>query len=321
MTTVAFIGLGIMGGPMAANLVNAGFDVVGYNRSPEKVKELVEKGGRGADDVAGAVREADVVITMVPDSPAVSGEIFAGAREGTLYVDMSTIRPDVAVRVAEAGREAGVRVLDAPVSGGEAGAIEGSLSIMVGGAAEDFAEARPVLDAVGKTIVHVGPAGSGQTVKAANQLIVAGNIQLLAEAIVFLDAYGVDMPSALEVLGGGLAGSTVLNRKGEGMLAREFKPGFRLALHHKDMGIVTSAAREAGVTIPLGAVVAQLVAAMVARGDGALDHSGLLKLTAELSGRSCGPPHSPAAATAAGRPNLPGITNGRRTRGSRPWLG
>ena len=289
MTTVAFIGLGIMGGPMAANLVKAGFDVVGYNRSPEKVKELVEKGGRGAEDVASAVREADVVITMVPDSPdveAVSAEIFAGAREGTLYIDMSTIRPDVAVRVAEAGREAGVRVLDAPVSGGEAGAVEGSLSIMVGGSAEDFADARPVLDAVGKTIVHVGPAGSGQTVKAANQLIVAGNIQLLAEAVVFLDAYGVDMRSALEVLGGGLAGSTVLARKGDNMLAGEFKPGFRLALHHKDMGIVTSAAREAGVTIPLGAVVAQLVAAMVARGDGGLDHSGLLKLTQELSGRN-----------------------------------
>ena len=220
-TTVAFIGLGIMGGPMAANLVKAGFDVVGYNRSPEKVKELVEKGGRGAEDVASAVAEADVVITMVPDSPDVedvtggADGVFANAREGALYIDMSTIRPDVAVRVAEAGREAGVRVLDAPVSGGEAGAVEGSLSIMVGGSAEDFAEARPVLDAVGKTIVHVGPAGSGQTVKAANQLIVAGNIQLLAEAVVFLDAYGVDMRSALEVLGGGLAGSTVLARKGD----------------------------------------------------------------------------------------------------------
>jgi len=271
--------------------VKAGFDVVGYNRSPEKVKELVEKGGRGADDVASAVREADVVVTMVPDSPDVEDVtgsddgVFANAREGALYIDMSTIRPDVAVQVAEAGREAGVRVLDAPVSGGEAGAVEGSLSIMVGGSAEDFAEARPVLDAVGKTIVHVGQAGSGQTVKAANQLIVAGNIQLVAEAIVFLEAYGVDTGSALEVLGGGLAGSTVMARKGAGMLAREFKPGFRLALHHKDMGIVTSAAREAAVTIPLGALVAQFVAAMVARGDGALDHSGLLKLVEELSGR------------------------------------
>jgi len=292
MTTVGFIGLGIMGGPMAANLVKAGFEVVGYNRSPGKVKELVENGGRGADDVASAVRDADVVITMVPDSPDVESVaggpegVFANARQGALYVDMSTIRPDVAVRVAQAGREAGLRVLDAPVSGGEAGAVEASLSIMVGGEAEDFAAARPVLDAVGKTIVHVGPAGSGQTVKAANQLMVAGNIQLLAEAIVFLRAYGVDTDAALEVLGGGLAGSTVLNRKGASMLAGEFEPGFRLALHHKDMGIVTSAARAAGVTIPLGAVVAQLVGAMVARGDGGLDHSGLLKLVEELSGRT-----------------------------------
>ncbi len=190
------------------------------------------------------------------------------------------------MRVAEAGRKAGLRVLDAPVSGGEAGAIEGSLSIMVGGEPADFEAAKPVLDAVGKTIVHVGPAGSGQTVKAANQLIVAGNIQLLAEAVVFLEAHGVDMKAALEVLGGGLAGSTVLNRKGANMLAREFTPGFRLALHHKDMGIVTSAAREAGVVIPLGSAVAQLIAALVARGDGGLDHSGLLKLVTELSGRA-----------------------------------
>jgi 2-hydroxy-3-oxopropionate reductase len=291
MTTVAFIGLGIMGGPMAANLVEAGFDVTGYNRSPDKVKTLVEAGGRGADSVAEAVRGAEVILTIVPDSPDVEdvtgGDdgIFAHAEKGALYIDMSSIRPDVAVRVAQAGRDAGLRVLDAPVSGGQAGAVEGSLSIMVGGEPDDFAAARPVLDAVGKTIVHVGPAGSGQTVKAANQLIVAGNIELLAEAIVFLEAYGVDTDAALKVLGGGLAGSTVLDRKGANMLAREFQPGFRLALHHKDLGIVASAAREAGVVIPLGAVVGQLVAAMVARGDGGLDHSGLLKLVSELSGR------------------------------------
>ena len=292
MTTVGFIGLGIMGGPMAANLVKAGFDVIGYNRSRDKVDALISVGGQGADNVAGAVRDADIVITMVPDSPdveAVTSEangIFASAKNGALYIDMSSIRPDVSVRVADLGRQHGLRVLDAPVSGGEIGAVEASLSIMVGGEAADFEAARPVLEAVGKTIVHVGPAGAGQTVKAANQLIVAGNIELVAEAIVFLEAYGVDMEAALEVLGGGLAGSTVLARKGASMLAGEFNPGFRLQLHNKDLGIVQSAAREAGVIIPLGAVVSELVAAMVARGDGGLDHSGLLKLVRELSGRA-----------------------------------
>ena len=292
MTTIGFIGLGIMGGPMAANLVKAGFDVIGYNLTRPQVDTLIGIGGQGADGVAGAVRDVDIVITMVPDSPDVeavtSGEdgIFANAKKGTLYIDMSSIRPDVSARVAERGREAGLRVLDAPVSGGEVGAIEASLSIMVGGEAADFEAAKPVLDAVGKTVVHVGPAGAGQTVKAANQLIVAGNIELVAEAIVFLEAYGVDMGAALEVLGGGLAGSTVLARKGTSMLAGEFNPGFRLQLHNKDLGIVQSAAREAGVVIPLGAVVSELVAAMVARGDGGLDHSGLLKLVRELSGRS-----------------------------------
>jgi 2-hydroxy-3-oxopropionate reductase len=291
MTSIGFIGLGIMGLPMARNLVAAGFDVTGHNRSPGRVRELATSGAKAAAHIAEAVRDADVIITMLPDSSdveAVTGGddgIFAHAREGALYIDMSSIRPDVAVRVAGAGRAAGLRVLDAPVSGGEAGAVEGVLSIMVGGAAEDFAAARPVFDALGRTVVHVGPSGSGQTVKAANQLIVAGAIELLAEAIVFLEAYGVDTAAALEVLGGGLAGSTVLDRKGAGMLARRFQPGFRLALHHKDLGIVTSAARAAGVVIPLGAAVGQLVAAMVARGDGGLDHSALLKLVQELSGR------------------------------------
>jgi 2-hydroxy-3-oxopropionate reductase len=294
MTTVGFIGLGIMGAPMAANLVKAGFNVIGYNRTPDKVQALVERGGRGADGVAQAVGGADIVVTMLPDSPDVQevaagpDGVFENAAPGLLYVDMSSIRPDVARIVAAAGVKRGVRVLDAPVSGGEAGAIEASLSIMVGGEAADFQVALPMLQAVGKTIVHVGPAGAGQTVKAANQLIVAGNIELLAEALVFLEAYGVDTEAAVQVLGGGLAGSTVLDRKANGMLAREFAPGFRLELHHKDLGIVQAAAREAGVVIPLGAVVSQLVAALVARGDGGLDHSGLFKLVEELSGRSGG---------------------------------
>src|SRR5215211_6838170 len=252
MTTVGFVGLGIMGGPMAANLVKAGFDVIGYNRSPEPSQRLVERGGRGADSLAEAVRDADVVVTMVPDSPDVE---------------------------AVALGEDGIYALAKP------GTLDATLSIMVGGDPNDFADARPVLEAVGKTVVHVGPVGSGQTVKAANQLIVAGTIELVAEAIVFLEAYGVDMEAAVTVLAGGLAGNAILERKAGGMLRRDFTPGFRIELHHKDMGIVTSAAREAGVVIPLGAVVAQLVASLKAQGDGGLDHSALLKLVEQLSGR------------------------------------
>jgi 2-hydroxy-3-oxopropionate reductase len=291
MTTIAFIGLGIMGAPMAGHLVAAGHDVIGYNRSRLAVDALVAKGGRSADSTADAVRDADVVITMVPDSPDVEGialgpdGIYANAKDGALHIDCSTIRPDVARAVAAAGAEQGVRVVDAPVSGGEAGAIEGTLSIMVGGADDDVAAARLYLDVVGKTVVHVGPAGAGQTVKAANQLIVAGTLELVAEAIVFLEAHGVDTEAATSVLAGGLAGSTVLDRKGAGMRAREFAPGFRIDLHHKDLGIVTAAAREAGVAIPLGAHVAQLVGALRAQGHGGLDHSALLLLVEQLSGR------------------------------------
>jgi 2-hydroxy-3-oxopropionate reductase len=290
-SSIAVIGLGIMGLPMAVNLVKAGHTVTGYNRSEDKVNKLVAEGGRGAKSIAEAVKDAEVIITMVPDSPDVEGVVsgadgvFANAPKGALWIDASSIRPDVAARLSADAREAGIRPLDAPVSGGEQGAIDAVLSIMVGGEKADFDAALPVLEAVGKTIVHVGPSGSGQTVKAANQLIVAVNIQALSEAIIFLEAYGVDTDAALKVLGGGLAGSKVLDQKGQKMLDRNFDPGFRLALHNKDLGIVTSAAREAGVVVPLGAAVAQLVTALVARGEGGLDHSGLFKLTAELSGK------------------------------------
>ncbi|MGO2610439.1 2-hydroxy-3-oxopropionate reductase [Glutamicibacter ardleyensis] len=289
---VAFIGLGIMGLPMAKNLITAGFHVTGFNRSDKATKELIAAGGQWAESIAEAVKDADVIITMVPDSPDVESVttgaegLFAHAKPGAIWVDNSSIRPDVSVSLAKQAREAGLRPLDAPVSGGEQGAIDGALSIMVGGEPADFAEAQPVLEAVGKTIVLVGPSGSGQTVKAANQLIVAANIQALSEAVVFLEAYGVDTDSALKVLGGGLAGSKVLDQKGQKILDREFAPGFRLALHHKDMGIVTSAAREAGVVLPLGALVAQLVGSTVASGDGALDHSGLFRGVQRLSGQS-----------------------------------
>ncbi|MGH2895013.1 MAG: NAD(P)-dependent oxidoreductase, partial [Solirubrobacteraceae bacterium] len=252
MSTVGFIGLGIMGSPMAVHLQRAGHEVRGYNPS-DKSGPLVEAGGRKASSIADAVQGADVIAIMVPDSPDVQevltgpGGVFESAAPGTLVIDFSSIRPDVSAELAQIASDRGFRLLDAPVSGGEAGAKNAALSIMVGGAAEDFAAAKPIFDAVGKTIVHVGPSGAGQTVKAANQLIVGANIQVLAEALVFLEAYGVDTEAAMDVLGGGLAGSMVLQQKRGNMLNRSFAPGFRIDLHHKDMGIVTSAAREAGV--------------------------------------------------------------------------
>ncbi|WP_316574297.1 NAD(P)-dependent oxidoreductase [Nocardia canadensis] len=286
MTKIGFLGLGIMGGPMAANLVEAGFEVTGYNRTPAKVDRLVAMGGKGADSVAEAVRDADVVVTMLPDSPDVReivlgvDGVLAHAAPDILLIDCSTIRPDVSREIATR-----TRALDAPVSGGEQGAIDGTLSIMVGGVAEDFAAAEPILYAMGGTVVHVGGAGAGQTVKAANQLIVAGTIELVAEALVFLEAHEVDTAAAIQVLAGGLAGNKILDRKAQAMVDRAFTPGFRVELHHKDLGIVQAAAREAGVTIPLGAVVAQLMGALVAQGDGGLDHGALIKLVARLSGR------------------------------------
>jgi 2-hydroxy-3-oxopropionate reductase len=292
MTSIAFIGLGIMGQPMSVHLQEAGFDVCGVNLSPERLQPLVDAGGRAASSIAEAVKGVDIVAVMVPDSPDVEqvlageGGVFESAEPGTLVIDFSSIRPDVAAALAEQAQARGFRMLDAPVSGGEKGAVDGVLSIMVGGSAEDFAEARPVFDAVGRTIVHVGPSGAGQTVKAANQLIVAVNIEVLAEALVFLEAYDVDTEAAMDVLGGGLAGSKVLEQKRANMLGRSFEPGFRIDLHHKDMGIVTAAAREAGVVIPLGAVAAQLMASARANGDGGLDHSALLRGVERLSGRA-----------------------------------
>jgi 2-hydroxy-3-oxopropionate reductase len=290
--TVAFIGLGIMGRPMAARLVRAGFDVVGHSRRRESADALVAAGGRWAGSVAAATQGADAVITMLPDSPDVEAVglgpegIVSRAAPGTLYIDMSSIRPDVARRVAAAGAARGLGCLDAPVSGGERGAIDGTLSIMVGGAAVDVAAARPVLDTMGATIMHVGPAGAGQTVKAANQLLVAGNMALVAEALVFLQAQGVDAEAASAVWQGGLAGSTVLTRKASSMLAGDFTPGFRIELHDKDLAIFTTAAREASVVTPLGGMLAQLTGAACAQGDGGLDHSVLLRVIQRLSGRA-----------------------------------
>lgn len=280
-----------MGGPMAANLVGAGFDVIGYNSSPAPIERLVAAGGRAATGIVDLAAQADAVLTVLPDSPDVEGVLLGAggvlehAREELLLVDCSTVRPETSRAVAEAARRVKARPLDAPVSGGERGAIDGTLSIMVGGLAEDFAAALPLLEAMGKTVVHVGEDGAGQTVKAANQMIVAGIIAVVSEALVLLEASGVQTESAMTVLQGGLAGNQVMNVKRESMLTRTFTPGFRIDLHHKDLGIALAVARSVGVAVPLTGIVSQMLTAARAQGLGALDHSALLLLIEELAGR------------------------------------
>lgn len=297
--SVGFVGLGNMGVPMAVNLVQAGYEVVGYNRSRAGVDRLVRSGGRGSSSLREAIRSAAFVITVLPDGPDVEevmlapGGILDSAPTESLVIDMSTIPPATARRLSTASRARRIGFLDAPVSGGTDGAADGSLSVMVGGAAEDFERARPLLHVLGDTVRHVGGPGAGQTVKAANQLIVAGAIELLGEAIVFLEASGANMESALETIGGGLAGSTVLNRKGKSMIARDFTPSFRAALHHKDLGIVAEAARAAGVALPIGSLLAQLMGAVTAQGRGDLDHSAILTIIDQLSANHAGKAQGP----------------------------
>ena len=296
--TITFIGLGIMGAPIARNLLAAGHDVIGINRSDAPVARFVADGGRTAE-LADAVAASDTVMLMLPDSPDVervvlgeegaAGGVLASARPGTRIVDLSTIAPATSRRIAEACAALGVRYLDCPVSGGEQGAIDGTLSIMVGGAADDLAAVHPLLDAIGSTIVHVGEVGAGQTVKAANQLIVAGTIQLVAEALVFLEQHGADVEAAVRVLAGGLAGNRILDRKAAGMIERRFDPGFRIELHRKDLGIYLAATRDAGVVSPSGALLGQLLESAVANGDGSLDHTALLRGVERLNGRELRP--------------------------------
>jgi 2-hydroxy-3-oxopropionate reductase len=292
MAVIGFIGLGIMGAPMARHLIRAGHDVRGFDVNADAVARLSGEGGTGAASTAEAVEDAGIVITMLPADRHVEavvldpGGVVEHARPGTLLIEMSTVSPQTSRAVAAAGRGRGLRVLDAPVSGGEPGAVEGALSIMVGGQDSDFAAARPVLEAFGRTIVHVGGHGTGQVVKAANQLVVAGIIALNAEALVLMEAAGVDPERGLTVLNGGLAGSTVLTRKMSAFLARDYRPGFRIDLHHKDMGIVLRAAEAAGVGLPLAGQVSQLVAAARAAGLGSQDHSALLAVIERLNGRA-----------------------------------
>jgi 2-hydroxy-3-oxopropionate reductase len=277
------------GKPMAQNLMGAGFDLTVHNRTRRKAEELGAAGATVAASPREVAEKSDVVITMLPDSPQVrevvvgEGGVLEGIREDSLLIDMSTISPVVTEELAEAAKENGASMLDAPVSGGDVGAIEGTLSIMVGGEEGDFERAKPLFEAMGKTVTHVGPVGAGQVTKAANQVVVALTIEAVSEALVLGSAGGVSPEKILDVLSGGLAGNKVMEVKREKFLSHNFDPGFRSELHHKDLGIALSAGREYGVVLPVTAVVNQMFEALMARGRGGWDHSALLTLVEDLT--------------------------------------
>lgn len=281
-TQIGFIGLGIMGKPMACNLHKAGFAVTVYNRSRPVMDELAAAGMASAESPAALARQSEIVITMLPDTPDVEAVVcgpdgvLAGARPGTLLIDMSTIAPAAAQRLAAAARTHGVAMLDAPVSGGDKGAIAATLSIMVGGTEEDFARALPVFQVLGKTITHCGASGAGQIVKACNQVAVALNIAATAEALALGRKAGVDPAIMLTVLGGGLAQSRVMDLRGPTMAAGRFEPGFKVRLHRKDLGIIQATAAAHGADLPFTALAARLFDTLINTGRGDLDHSALL---------------------------------------------
>jgi 2-hydroxy-3-oxopropionate reductase len=284
---VGFIGLGIMGKPMARNLMSAGYELTVHNRSPKKAEELGEEGATLAASPREVAEKSAVVITMLPDSPdmerAVAGEsgVLEGLAEGSLLVDMSTISPVVTEELAAAVKEKGAAMLDAPVSGGDVGAIEGTLSIMAGGEEKDFERARPLFEVMGETVIHVGPSGAGQVAKAANQIVVALTIEAVSEALVLGSKGGVDPVKLLDVLGGGLAANKVMEVKREKFLSGDFSPGGKVEFHHKDLGIALATARELGVALPATALVAEMFAALRAKGRASWDHSALITLLQE----------------------------------------
>lgn len=293
---IGFIGLGIMGKPMARNLAKAGYDLVIYNRSRDDTDALLAEGQQfqAANSPREVAERSRVIITMLPDSQDVRDVVFGdqgllpAIEDGHLLVDMSTIAPATSVEVNGAIRERGARALDAPVSGGDKGAIAGTLSIMVGGESEDFQRAMPLFEAMGKTIVLVGGPGAGQTVKACNQIVVAINYAAVSEALVLGAKSGVDPEKIVQVLSGGLAGSRVMEMKGASMVGHSFEPGFRIDLHRKDLNIAMAAAKATTVPVPVSALVTQLFEALAASGRGDLDHSALLTLYEDLANFNIG---------------------------------
>jgi 2-hydroxy-3-oxopropionate reductase len=287
--SLGLIGLGVMGRPMARNLLKAGYALTVHDVNLAAVDDLVADGAVAAASPRQMAVAVDVLITMLPDSPQVrevylgTNGAFEGLRPGWLAIDMSSIAPSTARDLAERAAGAGAEILDAPVSGGDQGAIAGSLSIMVGGTAAGFERAGPILKSMGRTIVHVGPAGAGQVVKVCNQVVVGVVIEAVAEALVLGSKAGVEPSRIVDVLQGGLAGTKVLELRGENMLAGRYDPGFRVRLHLKDLKNALELARETDVALPAAALVEQLMRAMVAAGRGDYDHSGLLTMVEDLA--------------------------------------
>jgi len=292
--TVGFIGLGIMGRPMAKNLLKAGHPLVVHNRSQAAVQELTGLGAKAAPSPRAVAEQAQVVLTMLPNSPDVelvalgAGGLIESARPGSLLVDMSTISPIVSQKAAAALKPRGMAMLDAPVSGGEKGAIDAALSIMVGGEQADFARALPLFQAMGKTITHIGPIGAGGFVKLANQIIVAINLTAIAEALTLGTRAGIDLERMITALAGGLAGSRCLDQKKPNYLSGTYNPGFRIDLHYKDLGLIMEAGRALNVPLPTTALVQELFTALRVKGRGGLDHSGVITLLEELAGVKVG---------------------------------
>ena len=281
---VGFIGLGIMGRPMALNLIKAGYDLVVHARRPESMLPLAEAGARMAESPAAVARDASIVFTMVSDTPDVEEVILGpegviqGVRPDAVVVDMSTIAPSSTRMIAERLRAVGAAMLDAPVSGGEAGAKAGTLSIMVGGELAAFARVQPLFEAMGGNVVHVGPNGAGQVCKSCNQIVVGATIAGVAEAILLAQASGVDPLKVREALLGGFAGSRILEVHGLRMIEGDYTPGFKSRLHRKDMQIVLASAQELGISLAAAAMVAECLDLLVERGLGEEDSAAIFEV-------------------------------------------
>jgi len=291
---IGFIGLGIMGRPMAKNLLKAGYSLTVYDYNLDAVNDLVEAGANRADSSAELAAKADLVMTMLPNSPHVkaavlnAGGVKDAARPGTIFVDMSSINPIASREIAQALAEKGIEMLDAPVSGGEPKAVDGTLSFMVGGKREIFDKVRPILEKMGASVVLCGSIGAGNVTKLCNQIVVAANIAGLAEALMLGQKAGVDPQVIFQAIRGGLAGSTVMEAKAAMMIQRNFKPGFRIDLHIKDLNNVMDASQAVDSPTPLSAQLLEMMKNLHCFGEGGLDHSGLARYYERLANTEFG---------------------------------